>query len=375
MKSWFSIANMRRELGAHARGDLMVTIGNFDGVHRGHQLLLKILKEKAQENGWFSLVVTFREHPAGFLRQGTPLLLTTVEERSAVFSGLGLDGCLVLDFNQELASMTPEEFLSLVKDWGARGFIVGYDFRFGAGAAGGTGEVLEFCRRHGLLGQVIPPVKVGREIVSSSRIRELLQAGDLAKANLMLDRAYMITGRVTHGARRGRLLGFPTANLELPANRLLPGSGVYLVRVFFDGRIHFGLANIGVRPTFSRTRPEPEGRLEIESRLETENQLKAENQPEAGNQLKTEVHSETNNQLKAENEFKAENRPTTEIHLLDVAADLYYKTMVVEFLAFIRRERKFPSAAALVAQMKKDEQAARKLLQRHSFFAKQTLSG
>ena len=339
MKSWFSIADMRRELGARARGDLLVTIGNFDGVHRGHRFLLQRVKEKAQENGWFSLVVTFREHPDGFLRQGTPLLLTTVEERSAVFSELGLDGCLILDFNRELASMAPEEFLSMVKGWGAQGFIVGYDFRFGAGAAGGTGEVLAFCRRHGLLGEVIPPVKVGGEIVSSSRIRELLLAGELAKANQMLDRPYMITGRVVHGAHRGRLLGFPTANLELPANRLLPGSGVYLVRVFFAGQTCFGLANIGMRPTFSGAKPEPNGRLGPEVRPEPEGR-----------------------------------QPTTEIYLLDITADLYGKTMTIEFLAFIREERRFPSAAALVAQMKKDEETARRLL-RHSLFPKQTLSG
>lgn len=336
MKSWFSITEMRRELGA--RGDLLVTIGNFDGVHRGHRLLLQRLKEKAQENGWFSLAVTFREHPDGFLRRGAPLLLTTVEERAAIFSGLGLDGCLVLDFNRELASMAPAAFLSMVKGWGARGFIVGYDFRFGAGAAGGTGEVLEFCRSHGLLGEVISPVKVGGEIVSSSRIRELLLTGELAKANRMLGRPYMITGRVVHGAHRGRLLGFPTANLELPANRLLPGSGVYLVRAFFADQTRFGLANIGLRPTF------------------------------AGSQT-------AGSQTVAESQLKAENQPTTEIYLLDTTADLYGKTMTVEFLAFIREERRFPSTAALVAQMKKDEATARRLLQRHSLSPKQTLSG
>lgn len=304
----------------------MVTIGNFDGVHRGHRLLLKRLKEKAQENGWFSLVVTFREHPDGFLRQEAPLLLTTVEERCAIFGDLGLDGCLVLAFDRELAAMAPEEFLSMVKGWGAQGFIVGYDFRFGAGAAGGTGEILEFCRSHGLVGEVVPPVKVGEEIVSSSRIRQLLLAGELAKANRMLGRPYTVTGRVTHGAHRGRLLGFPTANLELPANRLLPGYGVYLVRVCFDDQAYFGLANIGVRPTFANSEP------------------------------------------------GKENRPSTEIYLLDVAADLYEKTMVVEFLAFLRRERKFPSAATLIAQMKKDEETARRLLRRYSRCSGQTLS-
>lgn len=308
---------MRREL----REDLLVTIGNFDGVHHGHRLLLKTVREKAQENGWFSLVVTFREHPSGFLRQESPLLLTTMEERCAVFGSLGIDGCLALDFTHDLARLTPEEFLYLLQEWGTRGIIVGHDFRFGAGATGGTGDILDFCRNHGLLGEVISPVKVGREIVSSSRIRELLQAGDLAKANLMLDRPYKIAGRVTHGAHRGRQLGFPTANLDVPANRLLPGYGVYLVRVSFDDRIHFGLANVGVRPTFSS------------------------------------------------------NRPETEIYLLDTTGDFYNNTMDVEFLAYIRREQKFPSAAALVGQMKKDEQAARRLLQRHSCFNKQTLSG
>ena len=134
----------------------------------------------------------------------------------------------------------------------------------------------------------------------------------------MLGRPYLITGRVIHGAHRGRLLGFPTANLELPANRLLPGSGVYLVRSFFAGETRFGLANIGLRPTFARS------------------------QPAAGSQTV------------AESESKAENQRTTEIYLLDTSADLYGKTMTLEFLAFIREERRFPSTAALVAQMKKD---------------------
>ncbi len=306
MKTWFSIEQMRQELFAK---DLLVTIGNFDGVHRGHRKLLAAVAGEAKNNGWFSLAVTFREHTSALLQQEAPPLLTTLEERCELLAALGINGCLVLDFTTEIARLTPEEFLFLLKEWGARGIIVGYDFRFGAGAAGGTGDILAFCRQHGLLGRVVPPVEVAGEIVSSSRIRSLLQDGRVTEAAAMLDRPYRVTGKVVPGSRRGRQLGFPTANLELPAGRLMPGYGVYLVRVFLGERRFYGLANIGVRPTFS-------GRS-----------------------------------------------PQMEVYLLDACEDLYDKTLHVDFLAFIRKEQKFSSAAELTAQMEKDKETARRLLE------------
>ena len=303
MKTWSSIRQMRQEL----LEDILVTIGNFDGVHLGHRNLLDSVIKDATKNSWFSLAVTFREHTSAFFRHKTPLLMT-LDERCEFFAALGLKGCLVLDFTRDLASLTPENFLLLLKEWGARGIIVGHDFRFGAGAAGGTGDILTFCRRHGLLGRVIPPVKVNGEIVSSSRIRRLLQAGRVTEAGAMLDRSYRITGEVVHGAHRGRRLGFPTANLDIPRGRLLPGYGVYLVRVFLGERRYFGLANIGIRPTFPGQNPE------------------------------------------------------MEIYLFDTCEDLYHKTLHVDFLSFIRKEQKFSSPAELVAQMKRDQETARRLL-------------
>lgn len=295
---------MRQEL---LEEDILVTIGNFDGVHVGHRNLLASVINEAKKNGWFSLAVTFREHTSALFQRETPPMLTTLDERGEILAALGLNGCLVLDFTPDLARLTPEEFLLAVKEWGARGIIVGYDFRFGAGAAGGTGDILAFCRRHGLLGRVIPPVEVAGETVSSSRIRCLLQAGRVKEAAAMLDRPYRITGKVVHGSQRGRRLGFPTANLDIPDGRLMPGYGVYLVQVFLGERRFFGLANIGIRPTFSG-------------------------------------HS-----------------PTMEIYLLDTCEDLYDKILHVDFLSFIRKEQKFSSAAELVAQMEKDKETARRL--------------
>lgn len=305
MKVWSSFARIKEELPVDG---LVVTVGNFDGMHMGHQVLLNRNSEVARAHGWFSMVVTFREHTSVLIRHAWPPMLMSLEERLQAFSSLGMDGCLLLDFTPELAKMDPERFLSNFLNLGVKAFIVGHDFKFGKGAVGNTEYLLDFARRYGLIGEVIPPVRVNGEIVCSTRIRRLLKEGLLQQANAMLNRAFRLTGTVVHGDHRGRTLGYPTANLSLSPNRLLPKYGVYLVRCWIRNQEDYGLASVGVKPTFSAT------------------------------------------------------GPVVEVYLFDTCRDLYGETLSVDFLEFIREERKFSSAEELVAQMKRDEERGRRLI-------------
>lgn len=305
MRVWSSFIDLKPELSGRP---VVVTVGNFDGVHRGHQVLLARTNAVAETNNWCSLVVTFTRHTSVLLRNSAPPLLMSAEERLEFFAKMGFTGCLLLQFTPELASMTPEDFLLHLLDVGAQYIIVGHDFTFGKGAAGNADYLLDFAGRHGINAEVIPPVLVDGVVVSSSRIRSLLRAGEVGKARQMLNRSFTVTGPVIRGDQRGRTLGFPTANLCLPAERLLPKYGVYLVRCYIRGKEYYGLANVGVKPTFSSA------------------------------------------------------QSLIEVFLLDTADDFYGAEMTVEFLEFLRTERKFPSAAELVEQMKKDEAEGRRLL-------------
>lgn len=305
VRVWSSFINLKRELSGQL---VVVTVGNFDGVHRGHQVLLARTKAVAETNNWFSLVVTFKRHTSALLRNSAPPLLMSADERLEFFAKMSLAGCLLLQFTPELASMAPEDFLLQLVDLGAKTVIVGHDFTFGKEAAGNIDFLLDFAGRHGVDAEVIPPITVDGVVVSSSRIRSLLQAGKVGKAKQMLNRPFTVTGPVIHGDHRGRTLGFPTANLCLPAERLLPKYGVYLVRCYIRGKEYYGLANVGVKPTFSS------------------------------------------------------NQSLIEVYLLDTADNFYGAEMTVEFLEFLRIERKFSSAAELVEQMKKDEEEGRRLL-------------
>lgn len=235
-------------------------------------------------------------------------MLMSLEERLKVFSELGLDNCLLLDFTSELMNMTPETFLKALVGLNLRMLIVGHDFRFGKDASGDTRYLLDFLNRRGLRGEVIPPVKVKGEIVCSSRIRELLLSGYLEEANHMLGRAFSVSGLVAPGAHRGRKMGFPTANLQVAPNRLLPKYGVYLAHSIIDSQEYYGLSNVGIKPTFSG------------------------------------------------------ESPLIEAHFFDADLDLYQREISVSFLRFLRAERKFSSPTELLAQMKLDEERGRKYL-------------
>jgi len=184
---------------------------------------------------------------------------------------------------------------------GMKALVVGHDFTFGAGGAGDTNLVLTYMRQHGLYGEVIPPVRYRGKIVCSSQIRALLSVGKLTEANGMLNRPFSLAGYVRNGQGQGRKLGFPTANLTIPPDRLLPKFGVYVVRVILNGEDYYGLANVGCKPTFNY------------------------------------------------------GRPVVEVHIAQFSGEIYGEYMQVEFLKFLREEKKFPSPEALQAQLQKDQ--------------------
>ena len=237
---------------APLRGGI-VALGNFDGFHRGHQAVVGRAVSRAQAEGKPALVATFDPHPVRFFAPDVPpFRLTTLDQRQRLFAEAGADAMLVFHFNAELASVMAPDFVTdyLVSRIGAAGVVTGEDFTFGKGR-GGNVEVLK------LLGQAnrisvdsVSPVNDGGEPVSSSRIREALQAGDCETATSLLTRPFAIEGEVEHGDKRGRKLGYPTANIAL-GNYLRPRFGVYAVRGRLPrGRVLDGVANLGVRPMF-----------------------------------------------------------------------------------------------------------------------------
>lgn len=283
----------------------VVTIGNFDGVHRGHQALVSAARELAGPHGRVC-VLTFDPSPREVLQGVRQPALQPIDERVAALGQAGADEVVVQPFSTDLAALSAEDFCAtvLLSDLDAGGLVVGWDFRFGRGRAG---DVDLLRRLSGVPVVQVSGVEVDGDVVSSSRVRRLVAEGDVVGAARLLGRPHRVSGRVVHGDARGRQLGFPTANL-VSDSWLLPAHGVYAVRVDVDGAQVDGVANLGVRPTF------------------------------AGRQLRVEVH------------------------LLDFAADLYDRTLRVAFVARVREERAFAGLDALVAQIADDVASARRLL-------------
>ena len=206
-----------------------VTIGNFDGVHRGHARLLERLGDQARQVGGPAVVFTFDPHPIRLLRpEAAPPPLTWAERKAELLAELGVDVLLAYPTDEALLQLTPQEFFTRIVGQAlqARAMVEGANFGFGCGRSGNIRTLAEFCAAAGVRLEVVEPVSDGAEAVSSSRVRQLLQAGDVAAARRMLTRPYRIRGLVTHGARRGATLGFPTANVEA-VDTLVPGLGVY----------------------------------------------------------------------------------------------------------------------------------------------------
>jgi len=287
----------------------VAAIGNFDGVHRGHRTLIEAAKEQAARDGSSAIVLTFEPHPRRFFHPETPLFrLTPGDVKLAVLKATGLDGVVIRRFDHRLAVQTPEEFVDfLVSEVHVSGVVVGHDFHFGRGREGTPERLQELCRHRGLSCAVIPAVTGGQGPVSSTSVRQALEAGNIAEANNLLGYRWFVRGEVRHGDKRGRILGFPTANLRLEDDCRLR-HGIYAVRAACSGAVHRGVASFGRRPTFDN------------------------------------------------------GSPLLEVHLFDFAGDLYGQTIDVELVGWIRGEERFPSAEALVARMHDDARNAREIL-------------
>lgn len=245
------------------RPSAIVTIGNFDGVHSGHQKILRAVLESARRSNSLAVVVTFDPHPLSVVRPGeAPPLLMTLRQRLMFFEKLGLGAALVLRFDRILSLLNPEEFVRriVVETLRARSVLVGANFRFGHRQTGNVKKLVELGREFGFKVETIPPLVVRGVVVSSTEIRRAVREGDVARAARLLGRPYSLEGEIVVGSGQGRQLVVPTLNL-LTEQELLPRTGVYVTQTRVGGRLYQSATNVGVRPTF-------DGRhLTIESHL------------------------------------------------------------------------------------------------------------
>jgi riboflavin kinase/FMN adenylyltransferase len=235
-------------------GPCAITIGNFDGVHRGHRQILRRVNSLAREEGWKSALLTFDPHPAKLVTPASaPRLLTTLEERARIILERGIDQILILPFTPEIAALGPEDFVReiLVDKLKARAVLVGSNFHFGKRAAGDAAALEEFGERYSFETDIVVPVLWRKRVISSSAIRRSIEAGDVATACRMLGRPYALAGKVVQGEGRGSKETVPTLNLDTPAE-VLPNNGVYVTRTreASTGREWPSITNVGTRPTF-----------------------------------------------------------------------------------------------------------------------------
>ena len=289
----------------------VIALGNFDGFHLGHQAVVGRAVALARQRGVPAIVATFDPHPQRFFRPETPpFRLTTLDQRQRLFAAAGADAMLVLQFDADLAGMDADAFVDalLVGRLAVSGVVTGADFIYGRGRSGNGMTLHASSLRHGFSYDVVDPVECDGAVVSSSRIRDALRAGDCAAASRLLSRPFTVEGAVQHGDKLGRTIGFPTANIAM-GSYLRPRYGIYAVRGLLPGgqRVD-GAANIGVRPSFDPP------------------------------------------------------RELLEPHFFGFSGDLYGQVIAVEFHAFLRPEAKFAGLDALTAQIAADCEAARAIL-------------
>lgn len=289
-----------------------LAIGFFDGVHRGHQEVIRNAKKVADDLSIETAVMTFDPHPSQLFSGKNVGYITPIEEKVRVLESLGVDTLFIVSFDWELASLSPQRFIDIfIKGLGVQHVTAGFDFTFGSKGSGTMKDMQELSE--GKFGTtVISKVTFDQENkVSSTEIRHLLSTGDVEAAAVLLGRPFRTLGEVIHGEKRGRQLGFPTANIQTAEEHIVPANGVYAVRCLIGDTWYRGVCNMGVKPTFH----DPEHRI-----------------------------------------------PTAEVHLLDVNMDLYGQKMAIEWLYHIRSEKKFDSLDALKTQIGKDKQTAKDLL-------------
>lgn len=303
----------RGYLGEAVRPYPVGTIGNFDGHHRGHQALLKLVVETARQKHGTAVVLTFDPHPVKILAPHADIrFLTGAEEKLGLFERAGIDEVVVLEFTPAFASLSPEAFAEqiLAAGLGLKEVFVGRHFAFGHKRAGKIDDLADLGKRFGFLVHPTSPVMLAGGVVSSTRIRQLIIDGQVDQAAALLGRPYTLSGVVSRGEGRGRTLGWPTANLRLPANRVVPADGIYACITLVQRERHDSIAYIGTRPTF-----------------------------DGGERL-------------------------LEVSLLDGPHDLYGHTLAVEFLERIRGDAQFDGETALSRQIASDVESAKTILRR-----------
>ncbi len=289
--------------------ETLLTIGVFDGVHAGHRYLLERLIQRGKEENLVSGVVTFNPHPQWVLHHDQLPWLSTLEERTNRLRGLGIDLVAVISFTPEVSQLSAREFVVLLKSYlKMRGLMISPDFALGRGREGNSTLLSALGKELGFTVETIPPFTIDGEIVSSTLIRQALAQGDMAKVTKLMGHPFNLVGEVIPGERRGQILGFPTANLDIEPQQALPGNGVYATIAQVDGKQFASATNIGTRPTFG------------------------------------------------------DGRKTVEIHLLDYEGDLYGKQLKTGFISKLRNEQYFASSEELKSQVKKDVRKAKTIL-------------
>ncbi len=289
----------------------IVTLGNYDGVHLGHQQIFQKVMKRARDCSGASVIFTFEPHPLKVLSPSTaPPLLNTFRRKMELFEAYGIEVVICAEFTREFAATPPEDFIRniLVDRVGVKEILVGYDYAFGRGKQGTTDAMAEMGERFGFAVEVIPAFTLQEEVVSTTRLRELVRLGKMREVCTLLGRCYASEGIVVAGDHRGKTLGFPTANLE-SYNEIFPKRGVYAVQIEYQDRLFDGVANIGTHPTFG------------------------------------------------------EGKVTIEVHIFDFQEEIYGQFVRVLYRERLRDERTFNSKESLIRQIRQDIEKTREILQ------------
>lgn len=294
----------------------IISVGSFDGIHKGHKEILNLLSEEAAKSEMSSLLITFYPHPQVVIQnpnKDSIRILTDKNEKIRILASLGIDEVLFIPFTKDFSMMSPSDFIKdlLFDKIGFSKIIIGYDHLFGNERSGDYNQLLNFGKDLGFSIQRIAALEADNIVISSTSIRKMLSENRLQEANYMLGHRYEVSGKVVAGQKLGRTIGFPTANVLPPnPNKLLPGNGVYLVGVIIGNEKFYGMANIGTRPTVS-----------------------------------------------------SDGSPLLEVNIFDFDKDIYEQTIRVEFYRYIREEEKFDSLDKLKAQIEKDKTNCKNLIQ------------
>jgi riboflavin kinase/FMN adenylyltransferase len=287
----------------------VITVGTFDGVHPGHRKLFEKVVSVANQRNFQSIIITFDPHPRNVLQTDKQVFLLTLKnEKIEILSGCNVDFLYIINFTKEFSQQSYDSFVEefLVKKLKLGVFVIGHDHKFGKDRSGDENKLKELSAKYNFEVEVVEPVIFDNEIISSTKIRNSLVSGDVKRANKLLAREYSFSGNVVHGSTRGRILGFPTANIQPESTeKLLPLGGVYAVRCLINEAEYFGIMNIGFRPTF-----EEKGKLVFE------------------------------------------------VHIFDFNADIYGEEIKISFIERLRDEKKFSSKEELIYQIERDKKKA-----------------